>query len=140
VSGQRLWIFWRISHFSGLTQGPVNVYIPAMARRALKFIVFAVLVVWLSWPIVELFDTWDQPAQTGDDTQYSIIVLGLCVGMVYVFSRGRHRLFVIKAARAVADYLRLPLPIVPFVRFCNWVELCLSPPPSPPFSFVILRT
>ena len=111
-----------------------------MAKKTLKLVVFAVLVVWLSWPIVELFDTWDQPVHKGDDTQYSIIVLGLCVGAAYVFSRRRHRLFVIKVARAVADYLRLPLPIVPFVRFCDWVEHCLGPPPSPPCSFAILRT
>jgi hypothetical protein len=129
-----------LARLSALTQGAANVYICSVARKTLKFVVFAVLVAWLSWPIVELFDNWDQPVHTGDDTQYSIIVLGLCVGAACVFSQRRHRLSVIKAACSLSDYLRLPLPVAPFVRFCNWFEHCLGPPPFPPFSFAILRT
>ena len=109
-----------------------------MARKTLKLLVFAILVIWLSWPIVELFDNWDKPAPSGDDTQYSITVLGLCVGAAYIFSR-RTRLFATELARAVAAYLRLLLPIAPFVSLRKWAPHCLGPPRSPPCSFAILR-
>jgi len=109
-----------------------------MAKKTLKLVVFAVLVVWLSWPIVELFDNWDKQAPSGDDTQYSIIVLGLCVGAAYVFLR-RTRLFITEVARVVAAYLRLLLPFAPFVSLRRRAPHCLGPPRSPPCSFAILR-
>ena len=38
-------------------------------------------------PIVELFDRWDHTEQTGNDTEYTLVVVGLCVGAAYSVGR-----------------------------------------------------
>src|SRR5215469_10140876 len=38
-------------------------------------------------PIVELFDCWDHTEQTGNDTEYTLVVVGLCVGAAYSVGR-----------------------------------------------------
>ncbi len=43
--------------------------------------------------MVELFDHLDQTLQTGNDTEYALVVLALCVGAAYSFAR-----FILKAA------------------------------------------
>jgi hypothetical protein len=44
--------------------------------------------------LVELFDNWDHTIQTGNDTEYALVVLALCVGVAYSFVR-----FIFKSAR-----------------------------------------
>jgi len=51
------------------------------------------LVTCLVCPLVELFDNWDHTAQTGNDTEYALVVLALCVGVAYSFAR-----FIFKSA------------------------------------------
>jgi hypothetical protein len=46
-----------------------------------------ILVTCLVCPIVEMFDHWDHTMQTGNDTEYALVVLALCVGVAYSFSR-----------------------------------------------------
>jgi len=108
-----------------------------VSRKLLVPVTLIVLLVWLSWPIVELFDTWDKPVDTGNDTQYSLIILGLCVGVAYLSLR--HKLSLIAVAHAVAKSLRPLLPIAPFVSFLSWAPDSPSPPLSSPASFAILR-
>jgi hypothetical protein len=43
--------------------------------------------------LVETFDKWDHTIQTGNDTEYALVVLALCVGVAYSFAR-----FVFKSA------------------------------------------
>jgi hypothetical protein len=38
-------------------------------------------------PLLEMFDRWDHTLQTGNDTEYALIVLALCVGAAYWFAR-----------------------------------------------------
>ena len=45
------------------------------------------LLVCLICPILEVFDTWDPPIQTGNDTEYTLVVVALCVGATYLFVR-----------------------------------------------------
>ena len=52
-----------------------------------------ILLVCLVCPLVELFDHWDHTIQTGNDTEYTLVILALCVGVAYSFAR-----FVFKAA------------------------------------------
>jgi hypothetical protein len=52
-----------------------------------------VLITCLVCPLVELFDNWDRTIQTGNDTEYALVVLGLCVGVAYSFAR-----FIFKSA------------------------------------------
>jgi hypothetical protein len=52
------------------------------------------LVTCLVCPLIELFDNWDHTIQTGNDTEYALVVLALCVGVAYSFAR-----FVFKSAQ-----------------------------------------
>ena len=55
-----------------------------------------VLLTCLICPLVETFDSWDHTLQTGNETEYSLVVLALCVGVAYSFVR-----FSFKCARFV---------------------------------------
>jgi hypothetical protein len=59
----------------------------SMPSRASQLIVALVLFTCLVCPLVEIFDQWDHTIQTGNDTEYTFVVLGLCVGVAYAFAR-----------------------------------------------------
>jgi hypothetical protein len=59
-----------------------------------------VLFICLFCSILELFDHWDHTAQTGSDTEYAFVVIGLCVGAAYSFARF---VFVLRVFRAVSQ-------------------------------------
>jgi ABC-type spermidine/putrescine transport system permease subunit I len=42
-----------------------------------------------------MFDRWDHTIQTGNDSEYSLLVLALCVGLAYSFAR-----FIVKSPAA----------------------------------------
>jgi hypothetical protein len=46
-----------------------------------------VLLTCLICPLVETFDNWDHTIQTGNDTEYALVILALCVGVAYSFAR-----------------------------------------------------
>ncbi len=58
-----------------------------MRSRASFVTVTLVLVACLTCPLVEMFDQWDDTLQTGNDTEYALVVLALCVGVAYLFAR-----------------------------------------------------
>jgi hypothetical protein len=64
-----------------------------MSSRAFRVIATVLFVTCLVCPLVELFDYWDHTIQTGNDTEYALVVLVLCVGVVYSFA-----LFIFKSA------------------------------------------
>ena len=45
------------------------------------------LLICLICPVLEMFDQWDHTAQTGSDTEYTFVVLGLCLGVLYAFAQ-----------------------------------------------------
>jgi hypothetical protein len=51
--------------------------------RTSIFIASVVLAICFGGPLVEMFDRWDHTLQTGDDTEYTFVVLALCVGVAY---------------------------------------------------------
>ena len=55
--------------------------------RALHLIAALVLFTCLVCPLVEMFDDWDHTLQTGNDTEYTFVVLGLCIGASYTLVR-----------------------------------------------------
>jgi hypothetical protein len=59
----------------------------AMRSRASRITVTLVLLTCLICPLVETFDHWDHTIQTGNDTEYALVVLALCVGVAYSFAR-----------------------------------------------------
>jgi hypothetical protein len=58
-----------------------------MRSRASRITVTLVLLTCVICPLLETFDTWDHTVQTGDDTEYALVVLALCVGVSYSFAR-----------------------------------------------------
>jgi hypothetical protein len=110
-----------------------------MALRHLKWIAIFVLLIWFSWPIVELFDTWDKPVDAGNDSQYSFIVLGICAGAVYIFSQRRTALWLTELTLSVAQHARSLILSVPFVKFLDWTPDTPGPPLDPHGSITILR-
>jgi len=58
-----------------------------MRSRAFRIIATLALLTCLICPLVETFDTWDHTIQTGNDTEYGLVVLALCVGVAYSFAR-----------------------------------------------------
>jgi len=56
-------------------------------------VIAIVLFTCLMCPLVELFDNWDHTIQTGNDIEYTLVVLALCVGVAYSFAR-----FIFKSA------------------------------------------
>ena len=64
-----------------------------MRSRFLHAGIVFILVVCLVCPLVELFDHWDDTLQTGNDTEYTLVILALCVGVAYSFAR-----FIFKSA------------------------------------------
>jgi hypothetical protein len=58
-----------------------------MRSRARRLIVTLVLVTCFICPLVEMLDHWDHTIQTGNDTEYALVVLALSVGVAYSFAR-----------------------------------------------------
>ncbi len=58
-----------------------------MRSRASRIMVTLVLLTCLICPLVETFDNWDHTVQTGNETEYALVVMALCVGVAYSFAR-----------------------------------------------------
>lgn len=95
-------------------------------------VVTIVLAVCLVCPLVETFDNWDHTIQTGNDTEYTLVVLALCVGVAYSFAR-----LIFKSAqlRFLAQSVFASCPQKSFFSApCSFTLLpfdATSPPPLP---------
>ena len=65
----------------------------AMQSRVSRIIATVILITCLVCPLIEMFDNWDHTIQTGNDTEYALVVLALCAGVAYSFAR-----FIFKSA------------------------------------------
>lgn len=54
-----------------------------MRSRAQFFAAALILAICLVCHAAELFDQWDHTLQTGNDTEYTFVVLALCAGVAY---------------------------------------------------------
>lgn len=85
-------------------------------------------------PVIELFDYWDHTLQTGNDTEYTFVVLALCVGFAFSMPG-----VYVRAARywsAVASRL---LPVVSSFSERLQVTPFSTPAVSPGPQVVVLR-
>jgi hypothetical protein len=85
-------------------------------------------------PMLEVFDRWDHTLQTGQDTEYTFVVLALCVGALYALAK----LIVsfcpeLAAARFSSDFCRYKVSLFPF----NWSAALTPHSESPPLSLRI---
>jgi hypothetical protein len=60
------------------------------------------LAICLVSPLVDLFDHWDHAPLTGNDTEYTLMIVGLCVGALYTLARAAVRLSGTLRSRRVA--------------------------------------
>ena len=58
-----------------------------MRRTSGHVVIAIVLLTCVVCPLVEMFDNWDHTLQTGNDTEYALAALALCVGVAYSFAR-----------------------------------------------------
>jgi hypothetical protein len=58
-----------------------------MLFRVSQIVATLVLLICFVCPLVELFDYWEDSVLTGNDTEYGLVVLALCVGVAYTFAR-----------------------------------------------------
>ena len=58
-----------------------------MGSRSSRALMTLVLAICFVCPIVEMFDQWDHTIQTGNDTEYALVAVALCVGAAYAFAR-----------------------------------------------------
>jgi len=58
-----------------------------MRTRVSYGVAVIALVICFVCPVVEMFDHWDHTLQTGNDTEYTLVLLALCVGMVSALAR-----------------------------------------------------
>jgi hypothetical protein len=64
-----------------------TVYFFSMRSRTSRLIAAVILVTCIVCPLVDLFDNWDHAIQTGNETEYALVVLALCVGLAYSIAR-----------------------------------------------------
>lgn len=72
-----------------------------MSFRPAQIVGIIALLVCFVCPIVELFDCWDNTAQTGNDTEYTLVLVSLCVGAAYSLAR---LLVCVKAVRCSSRF------------------------------------
>jgi hypothetical protein len=69
-------------------------------RHLYRVALFIVLTVCFICPMVEMFDHWHDAVETGSDTEYTVVVLALCIPVAVSFSRFFHR--AVRLVRAAA--------------------------------------
>jgi hypothetical protein len=58
-----------------------------MRSRTSRIIATVILLTCVVCPLVDLFDNWDHAIQTGNETEYALVVFALCLGLAYSFAR-----------------------------------------------------
>jgi hypothetical protein len=88
-----------------------------MRVRACRLIATVILVTCLVCPLVELFDNWDHTVQTGNDTEYALVVLALCVGVAYSFARFIFKPTLLVSCKEFIRFLRSKIFLFRAVQF-----------------------
>ena len=101
-----------------------------MRGRITYVIALLVVIVCLFAHVSELFDTWDNTQQAGNDTEFTLAVVALCVGASVVFVRLLSRLF-LDIAFGIHPFLSSPqFEARPFCRQ-DVSSILISPSPPP---------
>lgn len=92
------------------------------------------LAICLVCPLVDMFDQWDHALQTGNDSEYPLVILALCVGAAFVLGR----LIITLSLNLPVSSARYALPS-PLISLPCWIALntLVAAPGSPPLSLRI---
>jgi hypothetical protein len=93
-------------------------------RRVFGAVLLAVCV---GAPIAEMFDRWDQTAEDGNDTETSLVVVAVCVGIGFVAAAT-----MLRRVRPAADAHFVVRPFTQFVRVTDPHAIAPTPSSSPP--------
>ena len=99
-----------------------------MPSRASRTIGTLALLTCLICPVLETFDNWDPPIQTGNDTEYALVILALSVGAAYSFMHFIFRSPLLALAKSVF----VSGGQKPFLSAPSKFTLLLSDAASPP--------
>jgi len=93
-----------------------------------RLAIAAILAISIGAPIAELFDSWDQTLQTGNDTEANVALVALCIGVAFAIGT----IVVINRIRvlASASARRVVLSLAPPRRIASF--LTPAPTVSPP--------
>ena len=99
-----------------------------MRSRASFIIATLVLAICFVCHVTEIFDQWDHTLQTGVDTEYTFVVLALCVGIAYSLKWFIPR---ITLPNSQSEAISYPHPHPLFSVPTNWFS-AVPIPASPP--------
>jgi len=99
-----------------------------MRSRAITILAGMALAACLICPMMELFDQWDNTMQTGNDTEYAVVIVALCVGVGFaaVELYGKFAA-VLRLIRTSHTSTRATLGAI-FPSFSVMIPLAASPP------------
>ncbi len=78
----------------------------------------------------EIFDQWDHTLQTGDDTEYTFVILALCVGIAYSLKWFIPRIALPDSQMEAIIYRRFRLFFSVLDSWTSAVPIPASPPPA----------
>jgi hypothetical protein len=99
-----------------------------MRSRASFIIATLLLAICFVCHVAEIFDQWDHTLQTGDDTEYTFVILALCVGVGYSLKWFVPR---ITLPDSLTDAISYPRSHTLVSDLTNWSAL-VPIPASPP--------
>jgi hypothetical protein len=100
-----------------------------MRSRASFIIATLVLAVCFVCHVTEIFDQWDHTLQTGVDTEYTFVLLALCVGIACSLKWFIPRITLPNSKSEANSY---PHPHPLFSSLTNWFSVVPIPPSPPP--------
>jgi MFS-type transporter involved in bile tolerance (Atg22 family) len=101
-----------------------------MRFSASRTIVTLALAVCIVCPVIEMFDHWDHTLQTGSETEYTFVILGLCIGVTYAFARAVLNVVGSSVSNTAASYSFLPTFFAAFLNPAANALIPASPPPT----------
>ena len=58
-----------------------------MKSRASRIAAALILLTCVACPVIDSFDTWDNALETGNETEYTLVFVALCIGASYSLAR-----------------------------------------------------
>jgi hypothetical protein len=77
-----------------------------------------------------MFDQWDHTLQTGNDTEYTFVILALCVGVAFSLKWFIPRISFPNSQTETISYPRLHSSFSLISTWCSAVAIQANPPPA----------
>ena len=98
-----------------------------MRKRLLRSAALVILAVMLGGQTTELFDNWDHTAQSGQDVDYTLVIVAACLGVVFAVGKT-----LVYAARRLVTLMP---PTITGQMFCAFRMISAEPfATGPPIS------